>query len=70
MKRAALILKSGLVRLMIGQALAFATLDRFDRPFFVADLAIVISKIELRQITMQMLFATMLVHAFHAALED
>jgi hypothetical protein len=64
-KRAAFMLKSGLVRLMIGQPFAFAALDRFNRPLSIADLAIVVAEIEFCQIAVQMLFAAMLVNPAH-----
>ena len=57
----------------VGQAL---TADAFQRPtgsHFIVHAkcdAGVIAKIKFRQVPMQMLFAAMLVHAFHAALKD
>jgi hypothetical protein len=67
------ILKSGLVRLMIGQALALCAPDRRQGAIIIIVAerhAVIVPKIELSQIPMQVLFAAMLIHAAHPALED
>jgi hypothetical protein len=58
---------------MIGEALAIAAFYRSDGAIRVVVSkrdAIVITEVEFGKITMQMLFAAMLVHATHAAFEN
>ena len=58
---------------MIHKTLALAALDCATRPLTIADAksnAVGIAEVKLAQIRLQMLFAAMLINAFHAALED
>ncbi len=62
-----------LVRLMIGQALTLCAPDRLQSPRFISPAkgcAAIVTKIKLGEVTVQVLLATVLVNAFHAALED
>ena len=63
-------LKSGLVRLTIREALAFATLYGKHGTFPVCNIAGAVAEIEFREIAMQVLFGAMLIVAAHTALED
>lgn len=72
-KRPALILKFGLVRLPICEALAFHAPDRGEGAVNITIAkpdAVIVAEIKFGQITMQVLFFTVLIDAFHAALED
>ena len=63
----------GFVRPSIHQALALGALNDPRRARRVIDAkssAVRISEIELRQIAVKMLFAAMLIHPLHPALED
>ena len=65
--------KSFLVRPSIGKALANDTGDRFFHTLRVADAkrhALVVTIIELGKITLQMLFADVMIDAGNAALHD
>src|SRR4051794_27910184 len=71
-KRPAFLLKSGLVRLTVRQALAGGVLDGARRPFpIVASKcnAVVVAEIVFGKVAMQMLFVAVLINAFHAAFE-
>src|SRR5258708_16404098 len=58
---------------MIGKALAVCRADRSDAPFLIrpaeSDAAIV-TEVELRDVTVQMLLGAMLIDAVHSTLED
>jgi hypothetical protein len=72
-QRASRNLNSGLMRPSVCQALAFCTLRNQARAFKVTNAktdAVIVTEIEFREITVQMLFGTMLIYAAHTALED
>ena len=66
-------LKPRLVRLMIGEALALTASYRCDSAVGVIEPkrgTIIVAEIKFRQITVQMLLGTVLIHAAHAAFEN
>jgi hypothetical protein len=64
---------TGAVRLFIGEPLALGALHSNGGSLRIVDAepkAVGIPKVELGQVAVQVLLAAVLVHAFHAALED
>jgi hypothetical protein len=53
MKRLAAWLKSGAVRLMVGQPLSLAAAHRFDHALFVANGPMVVAEVELREVAVK-----------------
>ena len=71
--RAARNLKSGLVRLPVHQPLAFNATDRGEGAVDVAVAerhAVIVTVVELGEITMKVLLFAVLIYAAHSALED
>ena len=66
-------LKSALVRSLIREALASRTLNGKRRTFAIAIAepnAVIVAEVIFCEVAVQMLLATMLIHAAHASLED